>query len=231
VGVDALFTDGMLAGPAAQFDWSADAAGCGGRTADANGGGGTIRSLFAARMALAADLAGMGYGAPPTGATGLGGPLRSPPYAALKGREYMFRDCLMEFPSDALAEREADPVGIYFRACAHRLCYALPYDASSPVRDRLAGWWRADAAAINQAYQALREHMEYSRLLSEDRGVLWSGADPDVRVLWCCRPFTWRVGEEAEVFDMIASSRVEVADGEFSPQALCIYMVQNADEL
>jgi len=231
VGIDALFADGILLSLADQFDWGPAQQDEGRGAGCADGDGGTIRSLFGSWTALVADLARMGYRYLPAGAAGLGGPMRSPPYAALKGREYMFRDSVLEFPADALTEQDADPVRIYFRACANRLCYALPYDVDGQAKKRLAGWWHADACAINHAYQAVREHMEQSHLLPEDRGVLWTGADPEVRVLWCCQPFAWSVGEQAEVFDVMASRCVEVADGAFTPQAVCVYLVQNADEM
>ena len=223
VGVDVLFADGMLEQITDLLEW-------GRPQADGAGEGEAgIRSLFDARQGLIADLQRMGYGCLLAGAAGLGAPLTGPRLAMLKGREYMFRDRVLEFPRDALAVPAADAVEVYFRAAANRLAYVLTYDARHSASSRLPAWWHPDMGAVNHAYQAVREHMERSQLLSEDRGVLWTGADPDVRVLWCYRPFAWHVGERAEAFDVIASQCVEPQEGEFSPRALSVYLVQNAE--
>ncbi|NLW50576.1 MAG: hypothetical protein GXY85_06985 [Candidatus Brocadiaceae bacterium] len=221
LGIDALFGDGALAGYAGQFDRRV------GQAASGAGAQGRVRSLFGARTALIADIARMGFGCLQTAPGAVPGCLRSVPYETLKGREYMFRDSILEYPPDAASGRSVDPVEVYFRACAHRLGYALPCEPRSRRGSRRADWWHTGVAPINQACQALREHMERSRMLPEDRGVIWTGVDPDVRVLWCFEPFSCPVAEDADVFDVLASRRVSAGDGTFPAEALRVYMIQN----
>jgi hypothetical protein len=92
----------------------------------------------------------------------------------------------------------------------------------------MAPWWTADMSAVNNACHAVAEHMEEMRILPGGRGVLWTGADPDVQVLWCLRKFRWEVGEEADVFEVVASRPVEPQAGSFAAEPLCVYLVQGA---
>ncbi|MHC4591188.1 MAG: hypothetical protein ACYS8L_00660, partial [Planctomycetota bacterium] len=236
LGVDALFADSMLDGIGDQFDWvwpaipdgSGKAAGPAGAP-DFDEAAGEIVSLQTPKMALVAALQRMGYRCPLAGVSGLGGPHSSPDFGMLRDREFMFRDQVVDFPHDAIAESGEDPLAAYFRGCAHRLGYATVYDGASGVGGRLADWWKQEYGAVNKAFHAVREHMEHSRLLPQDAGVLWTGVDPEVRVLWCCKRFAWKVGPKAEVFDVMASARVEAEDGRFSPRPYRVYLVQNAE--
>ncbi|MHC4789071.1 MAG: hypothetical protein ACYS8K_07695, partial [Planctomycetota bacterium] len=236
LGVDALFADSLLDGITDEFDWvwpppDKDAPGgplVGGAPAFGEPDGG-ICSLQEPKLSLVAALQKIGYKCPLAGVAGLDHPYRTPDLKTLDGREFMFRDRVVDFPHRAIAEGSADPLASYFRGCANRLCYAPVYDSDEALGGQLADWGVREYAAVNKAFHAVREHMEVSRLLPQDRGVLWTGADPDVRVLWSYRRFAWQVGHEAEVFDVMASTPVEAQDGEFTPRAYKVYLVQNAE--
>jgi hypothetical protein len=221
-GVDALFADGLLDRLANEFGWAGDEA-ASGRDAP------PIVSLHGARERLVASLQKMGYRCPLAGAGGLAGPALRLDYEMLRGREFMFRDCVVEFPTADVLAADDELLEAYLRGYAHRLSYAALFEAGRSAGGRLADWWEPELAAVNKAFQAVREHMECSRLLPGDRGVLWSGPDPDVRVLWCFRRFKWPAGPEAEVFDIMASEPVELQEGEFAPERLRVYLVQNAE--
>jgi hypothetical protein len=141
----------------------------------------------------------------------------------------MLRDMVVDFPYNAMIESGDDPLEGYFRACANRLSYATDYDLTRGVHGRMEGWWRQEYAVVNQAYHAVRDYMERSHLLPDDRGVLWTGAEPDVWVLWAYREFDWPVGEDAEVFDVMAAEPVELAEGVFTPGPCRTYLVQGAE--
>lgn len=236
VGLDALFSESVLSAIGEQFDWALPPVGekaaqgpqeKGAPDLDENAG--EIRSLQGPTVSLVAALQGMGYKCPLAGVNGLAVvPPAGPGYPMLKGREFMYRDSVVEFPYEAIADSNVHPLEAYFRGCANRLCYVAVYDATRGAGGRLAGWWRQEYGAVNRAYHAVREHMESSRLLSDERGVLWTGADAGVRVLWCCKPFQWAVGSEAKVFDVMANKRVELEDGGFPAQGLRVYVVENA---
>jgi hypothetical protein len=238
LGVDALFADSVLSGIADQFHRALAPANDAGDTeggdnargaaADLDDDGGDIRSLHAPTIGLVAALQRMGYKCPLAGAGGLATACAAVGYQLLCDREFMFRDGVFEFPYGGIVDSGAHPIEAYFRGCANRLSYAAVYDAARGAGGRLASWWRQDYATINKAYHAVREHMESSRLLPEGRGVLWTGADPDVRVLWCYKAFAWAAGKDADVFDVTASRRVELEGGEFTPLALRVYLVQDA---
>ena len=235
-GVDALFSQTPPDGVANQFQWespngqngTASRRSPGRRGPRRRAGAGTIRSLQEAHVELLASVQRLGYGGPLASVASLAGPMRGVTYESLSGREFMFRDCLVEFPNDSVLAAKADPLETYFRGCAHRVMYLAVFDTGRGAAGRMAPWWKEGLAAANKAYHAVREHMERSRVLPDGAGVLWSGPDPDVRVLWCLKPFAWAAGEEAEVFDVMAAKPVEAPEGRFGAEPLTVYLVQNA---
>ncbi len=235
LGVDALFVDSILDEIADQFDWvlptgedaASGAKGDPGLDEDA----GEIRGLAGARVSLIVALQSMGYKCPLASAGGMVVPGVSLDYDVLRGREFMFRDRVLGFPYDQIIESGAEPLEVYFRGCANRLSYAPRYSVARGLDGRLESWARSEYAAINKAYHAVRDYMEHSRLLPDDLGVLWDGADPDVRVLWAYKEFAWDVGKRAEMFDVMASKPVEPEEGVFTAVAWKAYLVQNAREL
>jgi len=231
VAVDVLFADDILDSIADQFDWS--------QSADQHGDGrdeprfdqkaGAIRPLAPARRDLVADLQRMGYRCPVAGVTGLATSGARVAYEDLDGKEFMLRDMVVHFPYEAIVQSGDDPLEAYFRACANRVSYVTTYDLTRGVYGKLENWWRQEYAAVNQAYHAVRDYMERSHLLPDDRGVLWTGAEPDIRVLWAYKEFEWPVGQEAEVFDVMAADPVELVEGVFSPGPYRTYLIQGAD--
>ena len=187
-----------------------------------------ISSLLAARTAVVAALQRLGYSCLLCGAGGLIGLIDSSPYAALKYAEFICRDQVLAFPYEEICEAGDEPLAAYFKGLANRLVYRVTCDLNESARGGLEGWWRADYAAINHAYKSVREHMRDSLLLSGARGVLWTGAAPDVRVLWSYRKFQWDVGEGAEVFDVMDHRCVAVQDGRLAISPWRVYLIQNA---
>ncbi|KPK65763.1 MAG: hypothetical protein AMK73_02095 [Planctomycetes bacterium SM23_32] len=222
-GLDVLVADSPLDRIVNQFEW----VGPEGGSASGNDGG-RIVSLYGPRTSLVASLQKMGYRCPLAGAAGLACGWLRPGYEVLKGREFMFRDCVVEFPEDEVTRAGDDPLEAYFRGYANRVSYAVVFDAAWGPGGRLAKWWKSEYVEINKAFHAVREHMESSRLLGDDRGALWHGADLDVRVLWCYRSFRWDLGPQASVFDIMATRQVGLEGGGFAPQPLRVYLVQDA---
>jgi hypothetical protein len=231
LGVDGVFSDGLLEEIAGEFDWGlpepAGVLPAGGTVPTGSAGRvGEIRSLAEARLALTVALQQLRFRCPAVGVGSIHGPYSGP---SAVGCEFMFRDRALMLPHAEAARGGLDPHAAYFRGCANRLCYVTTYDAEKGPPQELAEWWKEGLPAVNKAYHAVREYMERSRQLPEDRGVLWSGPDPDVSVLWCYRRFEWPVGPPADIFDVIAARRVDLAQGTFSPQPWRVYVVQNAD--
>ena len=236
LGVDALFADSLLTGIADQFHWAGPSAAEGHQAAhprelralDLDENVGVIRSLHGPMVGLLAALQAMGYKCPLTGPGGLAPASSSLGHELLCGREFMCRDRVLEFLYEEISAGDVHPLEAYFRGCATRLSYAAVYDATRGTAGRLASWWKPEYTTVNKAYHAVREHMEVSRLLPGDCGIIWTGADPDVRVLWCYKQFAWSAGGGAEVFDVMATRRVALDKGQFVPQPLRVYLVQNA---
>lgn len=235
LGVDALFADSPLDGIADQFDWAWPAnedtrSGSGGAL-ELDQNAGQIRGLERARADLIAALQRMGYRCPLTSAGGLATPCARRNCEVLRGREFMFRDQVVEFPYERITESGDDPLEAYFRGCANRLSYTTTRDAGSGMDGTLEHWWQQEYTVVNKAYHAVRDYMEHSHLLPEDRGILWTGADPDVQVLWAYKEFTWEVGRHAEIFDVMATKPVEPEGGVFTPRPCRAYLIQNAQGL
>ncbi|MHC4479882.1 MAG: hypothetical protein ACYS1C_02795 [Planctomycetota bacterium] len=238
LSVDALFARSSLDGIAEEFDWrwpaepddapapSTPAIGA----PDFDEKAGQIRSFHERSLELVASLQRLGYKCTLSGAGALGAPAGPLDLQLLDGSEFILRDGVLEFPYDSVADSRREPEDVYFRGCANRLAFVLVYEGGGGVSGKLAEWWDTEQTAINNAYHAVREHMERSRHLPQGRGVLWRGADPDVQVLWCYKCFEWAVGEEAEVFDVMASVPIEPEEGRFAPRPFTVYLVQNARE-
>jgi hypothetical protein len=221
--LDAVFADGPMDAIARRYHWA-------GTPTDGPHphAGPRITSLAGRRVELVAALQKMGFRCLLTGPMGLDTPGQAPPGEAVLGREFMFRDRVLNFPHKALAAAQGEPADVYFRGCANRLSYMPTYDTRSGARGRMAGWWDAQFATINRAYQAVREYMERSELLPDDAGVLWTGADPDVRILWSYCRSVRDVSPGAEVFDVIDSAPVDVTDGRLVARPRRVYLLQNA---
>jgi len=157
-----------------------------------------------------------------------GGPPLRVSYARVRGREFMFRDCVLEFPYHEITRAGEDPLVAYFRGCANRVSYIVTYDLTQGGAGRLPEWWRPDYALINRSYRAVRDQMQRPRLLPGSRGVLWDGAEPGIRVLWANSAFQWSPGDSAEVFDVMASKPVELDHGAFTTKPCRIYLIQGA---
>ncbi len=227
--IDALYAEAILESLSDQFEW----AGQPGRDRIARSSG-EVHSLAAEWAELISALQDMGYQCLLAGAGALDTPGRRVAYADLAEKEHMYRDVVLSFPFEEVTEAGDDPLEAYFRGCANRLCFMPTYDVTRKVRGRLEDWWgEEDFAALNRAYQAVREYMEHSRVLAEGRGVLWDGAEPETRVLWAYDGFEWAVGPRAEVFDVMDSQGVELDEDEpvFSPEPFRVYLIQHAEAL
>jgi len=167
-------------------------------------------------------------------AMGGGGPLglsASPlPYAAVRNREAMYRDTVMPFPAEQVAQLEEDPKAAYFRGYANRLCYWVCFGDRGSDGPAVEPWWNGEYAAVNKAFNLVRDNMVIPRLLEQGRGVLWSGTagEEDVSVLWAYSAFGWLVGAEASVYDVMAGRAVRVKDAAFDVEPLRVYLVQDA---
>jgi len=238
LGIDAVYCDGLFCGVGHEFRrrWSCVDADGARRRHQANhdaryhDNGGEILSLQAALTALTARLQSMGYGWPQIGATGMAGIQGGPNYAAARGSEFMFRDRVMPFPLAGVPDGQ-EALESYFQGCANRVALTVTCDAASAADNGLEGWWGRDFAAVNHAYNAVSEYMEHSALLANGRGILWRSADPEVRVLWSYREFEWPVGEQAEVFDVIASRPLALSGDTAHVEAWRVYLVQDAADL
>ncbi len=147
------------------------------------------------------------------------------------GCEFMLRDLVVVFPSKAIADGGMEPAEAYFRACAHRVGYLVHYDGDAPRGRRMPDWYAKDCTPINMACHAVREYMEECAILSDDRGVVWRGADSSVQVLWSYTDRGWEVGPDADVFDVMATQPTEIDEGRFQSGALRVYLVQNGADL
>ena len=72
--------------------------------------------------------------------------------------------------------------------------------------------------------------MDCPRLLRGSRGILWKNAGQDVCVLWAYRDFDWRVGEKAQVYDVMAAGAAQVHKAVFKAKGNCVYLVQDAPD-
>ncbi|MGD2176177.1 MAG: hypothetical protein PVJ27_12290, partial [Candidatus Brocadiaceae bacterium] len=223
--VDCLFAEGLLGTLGAHLEW----AGQPGRGRIARSSG-TIRSLARRRIELVSRLQKMGYRCLLRGAGELDTPGLAPSFGDLDGCEFVFRDAVLRFPHGEIAESDDDLLMAFFEGSANRLSYMPVYDAERGMRGSLDEWWEDDFGAVNRAYQAVREYMEDSVLLSDRRGILWTGAEPEVSVLWSYDEFRHEVGEGAQVFDVIDSECVETEEGSFTAQPCRVYLIQTGSE-
>ena len=224
-GLDTLFTENAPPGLAEQFEWSGYPGGD--RIARSSA---SIRSLEARRRELVVAAQEAGYECLLSGVCGFGKPGRPVPNGVIAGKEFMFRDCVFGVPEGEIIGHKAYPLRAYFRACANRLGYMPVYRAEEGLRGEMDPWWEEDFTSINRAYQAVREHMVHCRLLRGGRGVLWTGDEPGVCVLWCYGKFVWKVGAKAKVFEVTDGERVEIDEAAFTPHPLKVYLVQDAKE-
>jgi hypothetical protein len=237
LGIDGIFRDSVLNALDGQFAWSHESRGKRRRKRSSSRQGyapsfdglpGDIRSLVGPRQDLLRDLQRLGYFCLLAGPTDLAVAGEHRDLGALGGREFMFRGCVVAFPAEEVESGRQEPLEVYFRGCAHGLEYALTFDVSDGAAGSLAPWWTADMSAVNTAYQAVTEHMTEMRILPEARGVLWTGADADVQVLWCLRKFVWAAGEDADVFEVVHSRPIDLQEDSFTAEPLSVYLVQDA---
>ncbi len=219
--VDALFAEDMLESLTDEFDWTGPPGR--GRVARSPA---VIRSLQDRRLRLTAELQQMGYRCLTRGIGELATPGMSCQGGFLEGWEFMFRDRVMSFPAGRLVDADDDPFATYFRACANRNSFMPIYHLDRGTWGQLDDWWEQGFAAVNRAYQAVREHMDRCRLLPGDRGLLWEGPHTEVRALWCYREFPHPVDCRAEVFDVMDSRPVPVEEGRFKARRFHVYLIQ-----
>ena len=221
--VDALYAEPALAGSAGDFDWALD--GEAPPTEPANGG--RIVSLHHRRFELTAALQRLGFKCVLAGAGALGVPVQGlrgePPH----GEEFMLRDQLAKFPYQQIARAGRGAYEAYFRGCANRAGYAVVYDAGQRNE---AHPWDERFIAVNKAFHAVREYMEQSSLLPQDHGILWTGPDPDVEVLWTFKEWEHPVAEDVQVFDVMSSTCVKPQDKQFTARPLRAYLLQRTDK-
>lgn len=222
-GVDVLYCGDVLSQIADRVEWHTP------RTQDVPGyddGESTVRSIDAGHRRLVSDLQGLGYQCLLGGALGLGALMPAPDRHATRGVEFLLRDRAVSF--DPAADGDAKSAfRDYFRGCAHRVGYTVttaPDDVSSGEA------WEEKWAAVNRAFQAVREHMEHSHLLSQDRAVLWNGLDADLHVMWTFKAFQHTVGDTTEVFDVMSASLVKVQDGVLEAKPFRVYLLQRGLE-
>lgn len=219
--VDALVAEDLLEGLTDQFDWS----GSPGRGRVARSPA-DIRSLQERRLALTAELQQMGYRCPTQGIGELATPGAECRIRFPKGAEFMFPDFVMPFPAERFVETEKDPFVTCFRACANRISFMPTYHLDRGTWGELDEWWEKRFAALNRAYQAVREHMGECCILPEDRGILWHGRDPEVRVLWSYKKSKRTADSRAEVFDVMDGRSLPVEEGNFNALAHRVYLIQ-----
>lgn len=233
IGVGALYCDGPFCGAGQEFERNYPDPAALGQDGDPrySENCGNVRSLQLPFIQMVGKLQRLGYTCPIIGTGAMSGLARHVSYDALKDCEHLFRDAVVVLPYDEVGTRKGALPHAYFRGCAHRVSYAVPCDLREAMRGGMATWWDPDMAAMNHAWQAVREHMEDSVVLAKDRGVLWTGPDPDVRVLWPFRKFNWTVGEEADVFDVMSHQPVQMEKGVLGVEPWKVYLVQNALDL
>jgi len=220
--VDALYSEPALEGVAEDLYWTANgAAGMGAGTE-----GHRIVSLHRRRFELTAALQRLGFKCALAGAGGLGGPLARPPEVCLPGDEFLLRDQLATFPYEQVEQAGRSPYEAYFRACAHRAAFAVVYDVER--REEARSRWDERFATVNKAFHAVREYMERSSLLPHDHGILWSGPDPEVEVLWTFKDMRRPAPQGTQIFDVMNSRRVKLQDGAFTARAFRTYLLQRS---
>ncbi|MFW6279963.1 MAG: hypothetical protein ACOC2T_02950 [Planctomycetota bacterium] len=149
-------------------------------------------------------------------------------FSGVNGNEILYENTIAEFPYVEVIE-EDKPGMAYFRGYSCRLCYGIPFGANDGERPTLPEWYEAEFAEINTAFAGVKEHMQYPRLLPDDRGIMWrsSREEDAVRVLWSYDELMLEAGEEAEIFDVRGASPVSVPeDGQIEIEEKCIYMLQ-----
>jgi hypothetical protein len=185
-----------------------------------------VRGLAPAGAWLLRELHRLGFGLCMQGVPGLACPGAAPPGDRVDGNEFMFRDSELGLPEEEPGRSLPDPEAL-FRACANRMTRVVDYPFGTARRRRLGGWANRDCTRIHKAYHAVRDHMVYSRHLPDGRGVLWQGLEPDVRVLWAFKAFTWDAGERGEVFDVMAGKTVDQQGGKLSAGRGTVYLIQS----
>ena len=218
--LDALYAEPALAGAAGDLAWALSPDG---RTATASDAG-SIEDLHDRRFALTAALQRLGYKCLLSGAGALGPPVQPLRGELPFGREFMLRDQLARFPYEDIVQAGLDALEAYFRGCAHRAGYAVVCDPRR--RAESLPWWDERFAAVNRAFHAVREYMEQSSLLPRDNGILWTGPDPDVEVLWTFAEVEHPLPPGVEAFDVMESRRVKPRDGAFAARPLRAYLLQ-----
>ncbi|MFW6189960.1 MAG: hypothetical protein ACOC7T_05955 [Planctomycetota bacterium] len=226
IQVDGVFAGSLVAEIGDDFTWIPDGRGETEEPPPAtyDDGDADIRSLHGLRQKLARGLRDIGFKCTLRGVDGLAAPAEMPVPEEGPVGEFLFRDYVLSFPHDGLGQRGIDPYPVYFRGCAHRVGFAVPCRAAE---GDLPDWWTDKFRDLNAAVQAVRQYMGRATALPEDRGVLWSGPDPEVGVLWTFRGFEYAVEEGAEVFDVLASRPVAVQEGGFEAQKQRVYLLQS----
>ncbi len=148
----------------------------------------------------------------------------------LIGNEFFYRNSSIRFPYDEMKKTGAAPCKMFFRGCANKLYYRTVYARRENKKYDLDRWWNGRFTCINTALKAVREHMEYPRLLPEDNGVLWSsGRDGgEIKILWTFNRFEWHAGENARVYDVMQTEKIPLEDGLFTVDPYSVYLIESA---
>ena len=129
------------------------------------------------------------------------------------GNEWLYDDMRTPCDGESLRHAGIDPLDAYFRGMAHRL-FRTPLVKPNhwPGPEAHQDWYDATAMArLNHAFLAVERGLGRRRLLPDDQGVAWTGADGSETV-FAFREFAHPLAGRAQVEEVIAGGTSN-ADG------------------
>lgn len=156
----------------------------------------------------------------------LGTPMCGTHEQRMQGEEWLWDDVRTGMDGETLKSAGIEPLDAYFRSMAHRL-FRTPEVQSNlwPGPKAHQDWYDATGMArLNHAFLAVEGGLGRRRLLPDDQGVAWTGADGSETV-FAFRDFAHPVAGRAGVDEMVAGGTSD-ADGRLACSKHRIYRIR-----
>ena len=156
------------------------------------------------------------------------------------GHEFMYWNSERNFPFTEVNEMGLDPVDVYFRALANRICYGLVFSPnigehgslilSENEEHSLDGYEAvlAEFARFNAVFNLVADEMHFLQVLPEACGTVWRTApDADVRVIWTFQACDIPIADTEKVICYTGAAPARTVDT-FKAAAFNVYKVDRA---
>jgi hypothetical protein len=142
------------------------------------------------------------------------------------GNEWLYDDMRTPCDGGSLKSAGIEPLDAYFRGMAHRL-FRTPLVRPNfwPGANAHQDWYDASSMSrLNHAFLAVERGLGRRRLLPDDQGVAWTGAD-GAETVFAFRDFTHPLAGRAEVEEVVAGG-TQSADGRLACGQQRIYRIR-----